>query len=127
MKKILCVVTAPTPGRFREALDFILGVSAFNADTRVLFAGGSLPLLRRLAELAPEGAGERDFVRTLGMLELYDVTRVFYLDAPDRALAAYFDAVKDDGRCAAFVRLARPLDAAGCAALAAECDHFFTL
>ncbi len=77
---ICCYVTHDEPPRFREALDFCLGISAFNDNLMVVFAKATVRMLAQDCTMQPEASGERNFLKTLKMLELYDITNLYAIE-----------------------------------------------
>lgn len=80
--------------RGREGLDALLAMSAFTQDIDVLFmADGVYQILRGQQ---PAGVLSRDHARTFGVLELYDITRIYVQESelvkrklsPDQLLLA---------------------------------------
>lgn len=71
---VACIFSSCNFSRFREMLDLTLAVSAFN-KVSVFFIGSAVPLL--YGEVDPVKLGERNFIKTLKMLELYEVSSIY--------------------------------------------------
>lgn len=80
MSDIVCVINSCNLSKFREFLDFVLGISAFNDDVSVVFMKECVPIFFNASSLKPVLTGERDFIKTFGMLDLYDINNVFVED-----------------------------------------------
>ena len=119
MSSIVCVCGSDNLSDMREFLDFVLGISAFNEDIAVIFTDKSLKLIHRIGDISPESVGERNFVKTFGMLELYGIGRIFAEceNADDEALIE---------SAAAFIPGLKPLSSGQCLELIRGSDHSFT-
>ena len=119
MSSIVCVYGSDNLSGMREFLDFVLGISAFNEDLAVIFTDKSLKLIHRLGKLNPESVGERNFIKTFGMLELYGIDRIF----------AESESLKDEALIAdssAFIPGITALSPDKCMELMHSSDHVFT-
>lgn len=72
--KVACIFDCNNFTKVRELLDLTLAISAFN-DVNVFIFSGALDLL--LSDAKPYKAGERDFIKTFAIFELYDIVNVF--------------------------------------------------
>ena len=75
MSKVLIVFSTATYSRTREGLDLVLGLSSFIEDLTVVFKDEGLRLLFKGGRV-PQCHGERDFFKTMGMFELYDISDI---------------------------------------------------
>lgn len=78
MSKVVFLITSASFSRAREAVDLILGISAFVDDITVVFKNDGLRLLFA-KDLKPILHGERDFLKTMGMFELYEINDLLYV------------------------------------------------
>lgn len=78
MSGIVCTFESPSYSDILEKLEFILGISAFNEDIKIIFMKNSLSYLMNSADLQPDKLGVKNFVKIFGMLELYDLSEVYY-------------------------------------------------
>ena len=119
MSSVVCVFSSDNLSEMREFLDFVLGISAFNEDLAVIFTDKSLNLIRRIGNLKPEAVGERNFIKTFGMLELYGIDRIF----------AECESSKDDKLpviTSSFIPGISPLSPDKCIKLMRDSAHIFT-
>ncbi len=55
----------------------ILGVSAFNENIAILFLGSSVRLISN-RDFKPNYAGERDFIKSMNLFNLYEINKIYY-------------------------------------------------
>ncbi|WP_298508908.1 DsrE family protein [uncultured Ruminobacter sp.] len=120
MSRIVCVLNSDRLSVMREFLDFVLGISAFNEDVVVIFAENSLGLIKNIDKLSPEGTGERNFVKTFGMLELYDISQIYaesnHVDGESTLFEGTISSIPE----------IRTLSTSECMELIRETDNVFT-
>ena len=123
MSRIICVLNSDSISVMREFLDFVLGISAFNEDVSVVFAKNSMGLINNIDRISPEGVGERNFVKTFGMLELYDISHIYAeCNAVDDTDGA---GILSEGVVSSIPEI-KPLSTSECMELIRQSDHVFT-
>lgn len=86
MSGIVCTFDSPGFSEMLEKLEFILGISAFNEDIKIIFMKNSLSYLLNSPELQPDKLGVKNFIKIFGMLELYDLSEVYYQSEDDSVI-----------------------------------------
>ncbi len=67
------------PNVIRESLDFALGVSSFIEDLKIFFCGDAVRFLRKDLTFNITLTGERNFIKTFGLLDLYEIDNIYIL------------------------------------------------
>jgi tRNA 2-thiouridine synthesizing protein C len=76
MKLVVIFQTPPHgTGKGREGLDALLAVSAFIEDPAAVFLGDGIYQLKKNQQ--PDAVLSRDHARTFGVLELYEISKIF--------------------------------------------------
>ena len=78
MKSLAIINSRPPHGDIsgRESLDLVLASASYDTPLALFFVGDGLWQLQ--AGQQPANAGAKDFSKTLGLLELYDVEQIFF-------------------------------------------------
>ena len=89
-RSLACVFSKTALPDNREALDYLLGVSVFyHKGAAFVFRPAFYVFLKKPA-LVPEKAGERNFIKTVPLLELLEITAIFMM-AEELKEAGYRD------------------------------------
>ncbi len=79
-RSLACVFSKTTLPDNREELDYLLGVSVFyHKSAAFVFRPAFFVFLKHSATV-PEKAGERNFIKSVPLLELLEITAIFIMD-----------------------------------------------
>jgi sulfur relay (sulfurtransferase) DsrF/TusC family protein len=89
-RSLACVFSKTALSDNREELDYLLGVSVFYHKSAAFVFRTAFYVFLKKPALVPEKAGERNFIKSVPLLELLEITAIFMM-AEELKEAGYRD------------------------------------
>ena len=80
-RSLACIFSKPSFSSNRETLDYLLGASVFFERSGAFLFSTAFFVFLRNSGVNPELAGERNFIKSVPLLELLDITDIFVIES----------------------------------------------